>query len=151
MRARGLIMAPVALIASSTVSVITALASGEQIGMLPTVLLAHVLLAACFMFAEGLREPVAESVPEAPAPLDESARVDGVAQRYGLSRREHEVLEVYVRNRDIRLSANELFIAPGTVKTHLSHMYAKTGVNGCDELLRLCDGFPSYAPSAQAA
>lgn len=132
-----LMVAGSAILVSSTVAVINAVAVGEHIGMLPIVLLAHAVLAAGYMIFSALTEQ-----PEAaPEPLDEEARIDGVARRYGLSRREQEVLATYVRNRDIRSSANELFIAPGTVKTHLSHMYAKTGVRGCDELLRLCDSY----------
>ena len=77
-----------------------------------------------------------EKVPEGDC---ETGGIDGIAQEYGLSPREVDVLEAYARNRDIGASASELFISQGTVKSHLSHIYAKVGVSCCNELLRLCD------------
>ncbi|SHH94065.1 response regulator [Streptomyces sp. 3214.6] len=46
-----------------------------------------------------------------------------------LSAREHEVLTLVARGTSNREIARELFISEATVKTHLTHLYAKLGVN----------------------
>ncbi|CAL9299122.1 response regulator [Streptomyces sp. NPDC050585] len=45
-----------------------------------------------------------------------------------LSAREREVLELVAKGRSNREIARELFISEATVKTHLTHLYAKLGV-----------------------
>ena len=80
-------------------------------------------------------------VPDEEQPAAED-RIDEICREFGLSAREREVMESYSSCRDIRSCANELFISPGTVKSHLSHIYGKTGVGGSNELLRLCESYP---------
>ncbi|MEU2880601.1 response regulator transcription factor, partial [Streptomyces sp. NPDC007070] len=46
-----------------------------------------------------------------------------------LSAREREVLVLVARGASNREIARELFISEATVKTHLTHLYAKLGVN----------------------
>jgi DNA-binding CsgD family transcriptional regulator len=46
----------------------------------------------------------------------------------GLTRREDEVLRWVARGKSNREIADALSIAPGTVKKHLDHIYAKLGV-----------------------
>jgi DNA-binding NarL/FixJ family response regulator len=46
-----------------------------------------------------------------------------------LSAREREVLALVARGTSNREIARELFISEATVKTHLTHLYAKLGVN----------------------
>jgi DNA-binding NarL/FixJ family response regulator len=46
-----------------------------------------------------------------------------------LSAREHEVLTLVAKGTSNREIARELFISEATVKTHLTHLYAKLGVN----------------------
>ncbi|GGY05440.1 response regulator [Streptomyces anandii] len=58
------------------------------------------------------------SAVRAPAPGNES-----------LSAREREVLALVARGTSNREIARELFISEATVKTHLTHLYAKLGVN----------------------
>ncbi|MFI2739059.1 response regulator [Streptomyces sp. NPDC018711] len=47
----------------------------------------------------------------------------------GLSARENEILALVARGTPNRAIAAELFISEATVKTHLTHIYAKLGVN----------------------
>lgn len=47
----------------------------------------------------------------------------------GLSARENEVLALVAKGTANRAIAAELFISEATVKTHLTHIYAKLGVN----------------------
>ncbi|MFI6083411.1 response regulator [Streptomyces sp. NPDC051217] len=51
-----------------------------------------------------------------------------VARNEPLSAREREVLELVARGTSNREIAAELFISEATVKTHLTHIYAKLGV-----------------------
>lgn len=122
----------IVLLVLSFVVIVQATLEGERLSALAVVLLAHAVLADALMLdLVGF----AEASPDEPQE-DPAARV---SREYGLSARESEVLVKYLEVRDIRACASELFIAPGTVKTHLSHIYAKAGVSGCGELLRLCE------------
>lgn len=67
-------------------------------------------------------------------PLQAFARVraphsDAVTASLGLTQREAEVLTWVARGKSNAEIAAALFIAPGTVKKHLDHIYAKLGVN----------------------
>ena len=55
-------------------------------------------------------------------------RTPAVAGGEALSAREREVLELVARGTSNRAIAVELFISEATVKTHLTHLYAKLGV-----------------------
>ena len=48
-------------------------------------------------------------------------------ERYGLSRREAEVLDLLARGRDVPYVAEELVISKNTVRTHTKSIFAKTG------------------------
>jgi DNA-binding NarL/FixJ family response regulator len=56
-------------------------------------------------------------------PIAESLRVE-----FGISRREAELLALVARGQTNRQIAATLFLAPGTVRKHLEHLYAKLGV-----------------------
>lgn len=58
--------------------------------------------------------------------LDE--RCASVAEAFGLTKRESEVLSLLARGRSIPYIAKELVIANGTVKHHVSNLYRKIGV-----------------------
>ena len=55
---------------------------------------------------------------------------NGELYRVTLTQREHEVLLLTARGLKREEIANRLFIAPGTVKTHLQNVYKKLEVNG---------------------
>lgn len=58
--------------------------------------------------------------------LDE--RCAAIAKSFGLTKRESEVLSLLARGRSVPYIANELVIANGTVKHHVSNLYRKIGV-----------------------
>ena len=62
-----------------------------------------------------------------------------VSERYGLSEREAEVLELVGKGRDLPYIRDHLFISRNTVNTHIKHIYAKTGVHSKQELLTLLE------------
>ena len=60
-----------------------------------------------------------------------------VGDMYGLTKREEEILVLLLRGRSVASVAEDLFIAPGTVKAHVQHIYQKTGVHSRAELVEL--------------
>ncbi len=62
-----------------------------------------------------------------------------VADEYGLSARETEVMELLGRGRTGPAIANELFISENTVRTHIKRIYAKVGVSKKQELLAVLE------------
>ncbi|MBM7000149.1 helix-turn-helix transcriptional regulator [bacterium] len=73
----------------------------------------------------------------APPAGDLATQVERAAARYALSPRETEVLAIWATGRSSRSIEKSLFIAQSTVKTHLNHIYAKTGTANRQELLQL--------------
>lgn len=57
-----------------------------------------------------------------------------------LSGRENEVAELILRGLTVKETADALFISVATVKTHLRHIYEKTGVRNRAELARAMSG-----------
>lgn len=62
-----------------------------------------------------------------------------LAGAYGLSRRELEVARYMCENRGVGFISQRLELAPSTVKTHVQHIYGKTGVHSKDELQLLAE------------
>lgn len=60
-----------------------------------------------------------------------------IAARFGLSRREAEILPLALKGRTGERIAAEFFISKSTVDTHLRRVYAKCGVHGRQELIDL--------------
>lgn len=84
------------------------------------------------------RHPRTEDVDEGTlaVPLsDLTARLALFSDSHGLSKRETEVVELVIRGFDARGIANELIVAPGTVKAHMSRIYHKVGVGNREGLI----------------
>lgn len=58
-------------------------------------------------------------------------------QNPALSKRENEVAALILQGRTTQETADTLFISAATVKTHLQHIYEKTGVRNRTELARV--------------
>ncbi|MFD8812296.1 response regulator [Streptomyces sp. NPDC059627] len=67
--------------------------------------------------------------PAVASRLVSAVRAPGAPGNEPLSAREREVLALVARGTSNREIARELFISEATVKTHLTHLYAKLGVN----------------------
>lgn len=63
-----------------------------------------------------------------------------LAEKYGLSARETEILELWGTGHTSAFIEEKLFISKNTVKTHLSHIYAKVGVSSKEDLLQMVEG-----------
>ncbi len=101
------------------------------------------LLAAALVYAgvrgmQGRVELSSETLSEPAAPKsDEKALL--LAERCGLSARETEIMLLWVTGHTASYLEEQLFISRNTVKTHLRHIYRKTGVSDRDALLTLID------------
>lgn len=62
-----------------------------------------------------------------------------MADEFGLSSRETEVMELLGRGRTGPAIAEELFISENTVRTHIKRIYAKVGVSKKQELLAVLE------------
>ena len=60
-----------------------------------------------------------------------------IAQRFGLSARESEVMALALKGRSNERIAQELFIAKSTADTHMRRIYNKCGISGRQELIDL--------------
>lgn len=63
-----------------------------------------------------------------------------VADAYGLTKREREILGYLARGRSARFIAEALVISENTAWFHIKKIYAKTGVHGKQELMDLVEG-----------
>lgn len=64
-------------------------------------------------------------------------RATEMAARYGLTKREEEILVYVARGRSARVISDELFISENTTWSHIKRIYAKTGKHSKQELLDL--------------
>ena len=69
-----------------------------------------------------------------------SQKCRGVAEEYGLSPRELEVLELLAEGRDRAYIEEELVISRNTVKAHVKHIYAKLDIHSHQDLIALVHG-----------
>lgn len=86
--------------------------------------------------AEPLRSAVAAVAERAGLQLHEVPPDDprsALAHRFGLTRREHEVLQLLIEGRTNRQIAGELFISEKTAGAHVSNILGKLGVTGRTE------------------
>lgn len=60
-----------------------------------------------------------------------------VAQQYGLSEREEQVMTLFAKGRNLEYIKDELCLSKSTVSTHRQHIYQKLGVHSQQEMLDL--------------
>ncbi len=65
------------------------------------------------------------------------SRCDQLAEVYGLTAREAEILALLAGGRTRRDIEQELFLSSNTVKTHVSHIYQKLGIHSRSEVAKL--------------
>lgn len=105
----------------------------------------------------SLRAERSEAVPGDGGLVADASAGNGVdpvqvaAERFGLTPREVEVLDVWSQGRAITYIESTLFISKSTVKTHLTHIYAKTGTANREELMVLLDGIAKSDPVPPSA
>jgi len=98
---------------------------------------AHVLPLARGPLRNSLLTGATAAVFVASADGKPSLGVDAVAQTFDLTRAEAQVLELLAKGQTLAQVAAELGIAETTAKTHLMHIFSKTGVSRQADLVRL--------------
>lgn len=68
-----------------------------------------------------------------------SLQSKALSRRIGLSVRETEVMEEFIRGRSAVSIAEKLFVSRNTVKTHLRRIYEKAGIHSRQELLDMLE------------
>ena len=66
--------------------------------------------------------------------------VSAMAARYNLTPRETEVLALLAQGRSVPVIEEKLHLSKNTVKTHVRHIYEKTGIHSQQEIISLADG-----------
>ncbi|MEZ4933298.1 MAG: LuxR C-terminal-related transcriptional regulator [Saprospiraceae bacterium] len=61
-------------------------------------------------------------------PLTKEFDVDGILEKYNISKREHEVLILIAKGLSNKEIASTLFLSTNTIKTHSSNLFAKLDV-----------------------
>lgn len=108
-------------------------------------IVAYILLARKsldFTATIGSIEPVSPLAASKPAdmPLQSiEERCTELAEQSGLTAREAEIFGYLARGRNVRFIEEELTVSYNTVRTHVSHIYAKTGVHSHQELIDLVE------------
>lgn len=89
---------------------------------------------------EGIT-PAEGEAEAATSPEEEfDERCAAVADEYGLSPRELEVLKMLGRGRDRAYIEEKLVVSRNTVKAHVKHIYAKLGIHSHQDLIALVQG-----------
>lgn len=125
-----------ALFAGGLIGVLMALALGRALYVIVVLAGAIILLSYIFLFTERDFDALSQLVTESDS-LE--AACAEIAERYGLSNRESEILGFALRGRTSERIAQELVISKSTVDTHLRRIYAKCGVHSRQELLDLAE------------
>lgn len=116
-------------------------------GASPKLLFAHMLICVAALFTVYStvlpEQAIAEALSILPhkyrRPFKERCR--GVADAYGLTDREHEVMALFAKGRDSAYIQRELNLSKSTVSTHRQHIYTKLDVHTQQELLDKLYGF----------
>ncbi len=67
--------------------------------------------------------------------IQNSDRLDHICEKFGISDREKDVLNLVIQGEDHKNIADKLFISVNTVKTHLQNIYKKMKVSGKLQLM----------------
>ncbi len=62
-----------------------------------------------------------------------------LAEKWGLTKRESEIVELLIKGRDRQIIAEKLFISEGTVKVHTRNIYQKMGIHSKQDLIDLVE------------
>lgn len=77
-------------------------------------------------------------------------RIEQLADEYGLTNRERELLDYLSRGYGSSFIAKNLFISDNTARTHIRNIYRKLGVSAREELLSFFNDQPRASDAAEA-
>lgn len=117
-------------------------ASAVDVPLVPIVVIALVLVASIVFATErssyfgwNIESIATQKGEKLVVPL--SVKIEHVAEGYNLTQREQEVLLQLLHHKTVAAIGEDMFIAEGTVKAHIQHIYAKLGIHSRKELFAL--------------
>ena len=117
-------------------------ASGDALFLASIACLALFSLCAAFLL-RGLRSyaELLAAIPVIELPGDGASTRDiaTIAERFGLTRRETEVLELVFRGLTVQQMADELVVSKSTVKFHVTNILRKTGSENRHQMIERLD------------
>lgn len=140
----------------AAMNAISSLEAAREISVIAFVLVIILVIAASLLFATErslfsdwgsnlkslLNDPEHRTSTEKPTQAMLFERIKGLSEFYRLTQRETEVLMLLARGKSVRGIGADMFIAEGTVKAHIQHIYQKLDVHNRQELLAVI-GTPS--------
>ena len=94
-------------------------------------------------FSSGALRPGRALIPTSKRPNNSNEppelKAARVARSYELTPREEDLLEQLLRGKSVPGIAQDLSLSVNTVRSHVAHIYQKTGVHSKDELIVLAD------------
>jgi len=112
----------------------------QMVSLIALLAVIVVLFAYLFVLTDDDITSLTTEMPEATvkhAPF--KTLIDDLAQEYGLSPKETEVLQLVARGRSMPRIQEELYISRGTATTHLRHIYQKMDIHDKQDLLDLIE------------
>ena len=129
-------------------AIASAVAAGTHMDVLPYLVSLEVLLLTLsgmyFIREQSVNRLLWEVVPvegDQAAPDAVTCKAALLADAFGLTQREQEVLALLLKGRSIPYIKETLYISANTAKTHVRHIYQKTGVHERQELITLANEF----------
>ena len=65
-------------------------------------------------------------------------RLDCLVKRYGLTEREKDITKLIAQGNTVKKTAALLYVAPGTVQSHMKNIYRKLDVHSRQEVIDMC-------------
>lgn len=137
---RGLVSLATLVATGFSLFVMASMAAGIVHVVLLFFLLAMILVSSLLFGSRnvaslwGLERPAM-----APEATDAEQVTQALAETYGLTARETEVMTLLMKGRNEPFISEALFISPSTTHSHVSHIYAKIGVHSRQELLDVAE------------
>lgn len=137
---RGLVSLATLVATGFSLFVVASMAAGIVHVALLFFLLAMILVSSLLFGSRnvaslwGLERPAM-----APEATDAEQVTQALAETYGLTARETEVVALLMKGRNEPFISEALFISPSTTHSHVSHIYAKIGVHSRQELLDVAE------------
>lgn len=73
-----------------------------------------------------------------------AAKCEAISEEYRLSTREKEIIFLLAQGRTRRFICEELVLSDNTIKTHLTHIYAKMGISSRQQMFNLLWEHPGH-------
>ncbi len=130
-------LGPAIGIAAGTAMGAFGLATPEAVVLLTAAVVLVMVFSYTYLFSEADADFLADSLPQRRRMFRE--RCAAVADRFELTPREREVMQLIATGKDMAAMQEILVLSKSTVSTHREHVYHKMGIHSKQELIALID------------